>query len=242
MDFCDYIIFADESGDHGLDSINPQFPVFSLVFCVFEKHHYAHVVEPAARTLKHKWFGHDCVVFHEREIRKQLPPFEFLMGDPSVRAEFFDDIGKVIACADFTWFASIIDKHALRAKYKNPWNPYEVAMHFGLERVWRYLREKKQEGRRVHVLFEARGKTEDRNLELEFRRVVTNQSHWGWRKVDFTKFAFEPVFAPKTANCAGHQISDMIARPLALKAIRPDQPNRATDAIWDRRGAFKVFP
>ena len=33
-DFSDFIVFADESGDHGLVSINPQFPVFALAFFV----------------------------------------------------------------------------------------------------------------------------------------------------------------------------------------------------------------
>jgi hypothetical protein len=37
VDYSDYIVFADESGDHGLTSIDPEFPVFALVFCVFEK-------------------------------------------------------------------------------------------------------------------------------------------------------------------------------------------------------------
>ncbi|WP_354307678.1 DUF3800 domain-containing protein [Sphingomonas trueperi] len=75
--FSDYIVFADESGDHGLQSIDPQFPVFALVFCIFEKSAYAENVEPAFRRLKFKYFGHDAAILHEREIRKQEPPFAF---------------------------------------------------------------------------------------------------------------------------------------------------------------------
>ena len=72
--FSDYIVFADESGDHGLISIDPQFPVFALVFCLFEKERYLNEVDPAIRRLKFKYFGHDAVVLHEREIRKQKGP------------------------------------------------------------------------------------------------------------------------------------------------------------------------
>ncbi len=54
MTFFDYIVFADESGDHGLASIDPQFPVFALVFCVSEKRRYTEEVEPAFRRLKFK--------------------------------------------------------------------------------------------------------------------------------------------------------------------------------------------
>ena len=33
--FGDYIVYVDESGDHSLVSIDQRFPVFALVFCVF---------------------------------------------------------------------------------------------------------------------------------------------------------------------------------------------------------------
>ena len=34
-----------------------------------------------------------------------------------------------------TIFASVIDKEKHRAKYANPWNPYEIALHFCMERL-----------------------------------------------------------------------------------------------------------
>ncbi|MFQ6111418.1 MAG: DUF3800 domain-containing protein, partial [Nitrospinota bacterium] len=34
------MIYADESGDHGLVSINPQYPFFVLCFCIFKKSDY----------------------------------------------------------------------------------------------------------------------------------------------------------------------------------------------------------
>ncbi|WBH17292.1 DUF3800 domain-containing protein [Sphingomonas radiodurans] len=38
-DFSDFIVFADESGDHGLTSIDPQFPVFASSFACLIRHH-----------------------------------------------------------------------------------------------------------------------------------------------------------------------------------------------------------
>ena len=240
--FSDYVVFADESGDHGMAAIDPQFPVFSLVFCVFRKDAYTEQVEPAVRSLKFRYFGHDAVVLHEREIRKQEPPFDFLRGDPAVRAAFFEDLNQIMAAIPMYAYASVILKDRLRDRYANPWNPYEVAMHFCMEKLCRRLILDGQRGRSVHVLFESRGKIEDRNLELEFRRIAANRSQWGWRRVDFSVCDFEPVFVSKAANMAGHQITDLIARPLALRALKPDQPNRAADTIWDRVCDFKTFP
>jgi hypothetical protein len=53
QNFSDYLIFADESGDHGLTSINPENPVFVLVFCIFKKSDYI-------STVKQSWSKLTC--------------------------------------------------------------------------------------------------------------------------------------------------------------------------------------
>ena len=42
----DYIVYVDESGDHSLTSIDPDYPVFVLSFCIFRKAEYAQAVTP----------------------------------------------------------------------------------------------------------------------------------------------------------------------------------------------------
>lgn len=37
--FSDYVVYVDESGDHSLASIDPDYPVFVLTLCVFHKRH-----------------------------------------------------------------------------------------------------------------------------------------------------------------------------------------------------------
>ena len=242
MSFSEFIVFADESGDHGLVSIDAQFPVFALVFCVFEKTIYAEQVEPAFRKLKFKWFGHDAAILHEREIRKQMQPFDFLRSSAATRDAFMADVTAIMAEARFHAYVSVIDKTKLRERYQQPHNPYDLAMLFCMEKLSNRLVVDGQRGKLTHVLFEARGRAEDAQLELEFRRVTANQRQWGWRRVDFGRAPLEPIFVPKSANLAGHQLTDLIARPLALRALRPDQPNRAADLIADRIWDLKVFP
>jgi hypothetical protein len=241
-EFSDYIVFADESGDHGLTTIDPQFPIFALVFCVFEKGAYCNEIEPAFRRLKFKYFGHDSAILHEREIRKQEPPFAFLRSDPRLRLNFMEDVNSLMASAPFHAYCAVIDKMKHKARYSDPWNPYEIAMQFCMEKLSNRLVVDGQRGRLTHVLFEARGREEDRQLELEFRRVAANQKQWGWRSVDFNRTPLEPIFVPKAANLAGHQLSDLIARPIALRAVRPDQSNRAFEIISGRIWDLKIFP
>lgn len=38
--FGDYLVYVDESGDHELTKIDPQYPVFVLLFCIIHKDDY----------------------------------------------------------------------------------------------------------------------------------------------------------------------------------------------------------
>jgi hypothetical protein len=76
--FSDYIVFVDESGDHGLESIDPNYPVFVLEFCVFAKTDYSNKLVPALQRFKFEHFGHDQVILHEVDIRRDRKDFSFL--------------------------------------------------------------------------------------------------------------------------------------------------------------------
>lgn len=99
-------------------------------------------------------------------------------------------------------------------------------------------------GRLVHVVFESRGKREDQELELHFRRIAGNQVQWGRLRPDFSQVRWEPVFVDKRANSSGLQLADLMARPLGLRVLRPKQPNRAFDVLRPKLApnGLKVFP
>lgn len=113
----DYIVYADESGDHSLTSIDEGYPVFVLSFCVFHKTHYSQVVTPALRLLKFATFGHDMVILHEQDIRKKTGAFNLMSKER--REHFFDELNAVISHADFTLISTVIDKHNLKREYAN---------------------------------------------------------------------------------------------------------------------------
>lgn len=243
--FSDYIVFVDESGDHGLATIDPAYPVFVLTFCIIAKNAYADGLCPAVARLKYDHFGHDGVVLHEHDIRKQKPPFGILTNQAR-RERFLDDLNAIVAAAPITVVASVIRKDLHRARYSSPANPYLLAMEFGLERVARFLEDKGQRGRQTHVLFECRGKKEDAEVELEFRRVVAGLGVQG--RLD----DLEIVLLDKKTNSCGLQISDLLARPIGRHVLNPGQPNRAWDIIatklrrspaGETKGwGLKVFP
>ena len=243
--FSDYVIYVDESGDHGLVNINPEYPVFSLVFLIFKKIEYIKQAVPSFQKLKFDFFGHDCIILHSHDIRKEKGCFAVLRTSKDLKDKFYSALNQAIDTAPFVYFASVIEKKSLIEKYQQPFNPYHIALRFCMEKVHRFLLDQKQEGKKVSLIVESRGRNEDSDLELEFHRIIQNQQQWGWKEVDFKRINYNLNFAHKQINSTGLQLADLIARPVALSILKPEQPNRAMDLIKNKKGDFeaiKKFP
>lgn len=222
--FSDYIVYVDESGDHSLASIDRDYPVFVLALCVFHKRHYAEKIVPAVQKLKFNYFGHDSVVLHENEIRKQKGDFAFLSHQPT-REEFMDRLSLVMDASNFILISCVVDKVRLSRGEGASSNPYHLALSVCLEALREFLAEKKQDEFKTHVLVECRGKKEDAELELEFRRICDGDNP-GNRMLPF-----DVVFADKKTNLAGLQLADLVARPVGINYIRPQQDNKAFEIL-----------
>lgn len=231
----EYLVFVDESGSPTMGNIDPQYPLFVLAFFIVKKSDYATHITPAVQHFKFKHFGHDQVILHERDLRKDSGDFAFLKK-PALKNAFLEELTDIISAAPFCLTCVVVDKPKLKAQYSYPENPYHLGLTFGLERVRGFLQQKGEwitgvggSGDRVdptvHVVVEKRGKNEDDELELEFRRICDGANYMG------QKLNFEIVFADKKSNSAGLQLADLVARPIGLSVLRPLQPNRAFDAV-----------
>ncbi len=237
-------MFADESGSPVLDGADPSFPVFVLACVLVRKNAYSDQIVPLLQRMKFEFVGHDQLIFHERDIRRQQKSFAFLQTDAELRERFLAGVNAFVAAAPIEVFAGVIHKDRLKAKYAHPWSPYELSLYFCMERLLGRLRLSDQGGRLVHVVFESRGKKEDAELELTFRRIANNQQHWGYRRVDFSVVQWEPLFVPKSCNSSGLQLADLFARPIGLRHVAPEQANRAYEVIVRKfgPGGLKAFP
>ncbi|MFF8817257.1 DUF3800 domain-containing protein [Leucobacter sp. NPDC015123] len=223
-EFGEYVVYVDESGDHSLSSIDKNYPVFVLAFCIFPIETYITSVVPRIQRLKFNYFGHDMTILHEREIRKSAPPFDILM-DESVRTPFMSELNAILCEERYGIVSAAIRKEEFLRRRGSQTDPYHVALEFGLERVFLQLQQRGQKARRVRVVFESRGKAEDDALELEFHRIMAATKMRGMPEtLDFT-------IVSKMCNSAGLQLADMVARPIGLKLLRPTQANRAWDVL-----------
>lgn len=222
--FSDYVVYVDESGDHSLVNIDSDYPVFVLALCIFHKRHYSEKIIPAVEKLKFNYFGHDSVVFHENEIRKQKGAFAFLSHLPT-RTKFMERLSSIMDASNFILISCVVDKNRLNRSEGATSNPYHIALGICLDALYDFMKEKNQHELPTHLVVESRGKKENIELELEFRRICDGDNS------DNRHLPFDIVFADKKTNLAGLQLADLVARPVGLNHIRPQQTNQAFDLL-----------
>ena len=113
-------------------------------------------------------------------------------------------------------------------KHQPEENLYHLAAQKCLALLYENLKALNQLETQTHVVFEKRGNKEDELLELEFRRICAGANQHE------TTYPFSPIFASKKANSSGLQFADLVARPIGLHSLKPEQPNRAYDIIKNK--------
>ena len=193
MNFSNYIVYVDESGDHNLDNINSKYPIFVLAFCIFNKRYYNNHTVKDIQNLKFNYFGHDMIILHERDILKRKGVF----NQPNeIHQAFLNDISELMKNNKFVVIACVIRKDEL-PKADMADNPYHLAMSMGLERLYDFLGEKRQQDTQTFVVFEQRGLNEDKLLKAEFERVCQDKC--------YTQFISKPYKKPFALVSTQHQ-------------------------------------
>lgn len=210
-----------------MTSIDQSYPIFVLAFCIFHKRHYGEEVVPALEAFKFKHFGHDQVVLHEHEIRKEKGAFN-IFPNRMAKNNFLSDLTTIVEDSNFILASCVIEKQRLREIAETPENPYHVALMHCMFSLYDFLVEKGEQAHLTHVVVECRGAKEDKELELEFRRICDGNNPRG------IQLPFEIQFSDKKTMSSGLQMADLVARPVGLHVLRPKQPNRSFDALKNK--------
>lgn len=165
-----YLLFLDESGDHGLKKISPDFPIFVLTGLLFSEASYTDVCAKID-AFKQKFFGNTDVIMHRRDMSKYEKGFEILFDDNTKR-QFYHDLNKILQDADYTVISSVINKQKHIDTYgKLADDPYEIALTFVMERTL-FEADDKQDVTNIHVTIEGRGKKEDAQLAKRYNELL----------------------------------------------------------------------
>ncbi len=222
-----FIAFLDESGDHSLENIDSTFPVFVLSLVLVKRERYINAIIPELNQLKLKYWDHEGINFHSRDIRKKQGAFSELVGRGTF-SPFLEDLSNLMTTMEYELFSIIIHKEKLTKKYKQADNPYELSLKFLMERVVYCVN--KRNVTALPIIAEARGKNEDNQLKAVFFDLISRGTEdIPKEKVQQCQFTIQ--FEKKITNIGGIQLADLCAYPCGRYAIDPEKNNPAFDIV-----------
>jgi hypothetical protein len=242
-----YYLYIDESGDHGLTMVNPDFPVFLLCGVVIAADEYEKI-RLAFNTIKSGIWGNKEVIFHSRDIRKCNKEFSVLF-DLDLKKQFYEQVNACIAAHQYSIIASAIRKDNYIQRFgKLSDDVYELALSFIIERAIFFLDDVKQTGKQLEIIIEKRGKKEDKKLGEHFQRLLSRGT--GYVNAQrLAAYELTILFKNKRENINGLQLADLVAYPIARYVIEPKRANPAFELIEDKIYAkggkqygLKIFP
>lgn len=242
-----YYLFIDESGDHGLVNLDPDFPVFLLCGLLTSEENYENT-KNRINILKKTFWGNKEVILHSRDIRKCNKEFQILF-DSDIKRQFYLQLNEVIETSTYRILASAIDKEKYIKTYGKLSNDvYELALSFIIERAIFSLDEIIGQEKQLKIIIEKRGKKEDKKLDEHFQRLLARGT--GFVDAERIKAVRTKItFRDKKENINGLQLADLVAYPIARFVIEPKRANPAFDVlapkIYTKNGkryGLKIFP
>jgi hypothetical protein len=202
-------MFLDESGDHSLTKIDPQYPLFILAGVIIDKD-YESSLEKVFQAFKQKLFGTKDIILHTADITRNRNGFEKLK-DSSFRQQFYSEINQLIDNLDFKIVACAIRKvHHLEKYGLEALDPYLLSLNVLLERFYFELKYKETNG---YIIAESRHETLDNELELAFLNLkISGTLYVSGTNIKNRINAFN--IRDKKENIAGLQLADLVVTPV----------------------------
>ncbi|MBH8600531.1 DUF3800 domain-containing protein [Thermoactinomyces sp. CICC 23799] len=179
--------------------------------------------------LYHYKDGLKRVVFHSREIRKRLGPFNPKLIKYN---EFITDISKLIKNTTFSIYSSSINKAKHVLKYSDPFPVYTLCLEFIVERYCRKLNEENKNG---ILLLESRGKKEDKIILAHIINILKH-GNWLWSSSHFSRIKgvyFNPKWSMQQSSKASYillELADLVSYPIH-KYVKTENKDKAFNII-----------
>lgn len=214
------ILFLDESGDHSLGIIDPQYPVFVLGGVIMDAEYAQTHLEAEMNRFKKDLFGRTDIVLHTSDITRNRNGFE-RMKDSEFRVRFYHELNVLMARLDYQVVACAIRKDDHAERYGiDAVDPYMLALHVLVERFCFEIGNVEEGGM---ILAEKRNPTLDHELELAWLSLKIRGTGFLAAK-DIEKRVEDLRTLDKKKNNAGLQLADLVVSPIGRHVLgKPEQ-------------------
>ncbi len=204
------VLFLDESGDHNLSIIDPQYPLFVLGGVIVDQEYAAGELTDQVNAFKQRHFGRTDIILHTADITRNRNGFE-RMKEKTYRENFYNELNGLMSSIEYTVVACVIRKDEHISRYGvAALDPYLMSLDILVERFCMEVGNREDAG---VIVAERRDATLDRELDLAWLNLkIQGTRYMQAREIERRITGLN--LRPKTANLAGLQLADLVVTPI----------------------------
>jgi len=219
-------LFLDESGDHSLSAIDPQYPVFVLGGVIADSEFAVTEMDAAVRRLKLDVFGRNDFALHTADIVRQQGAFRSLVKPRLIQLNH-DRLNVLMQRLHYTVVACAVRKDAHLAAYgAAALDPYALSLNVLVERFCFALADARETQPGL-IVAERRDKALDSALLASWRNLRERGTSY-LRPAAIRDRVADLRLESKGAGIAGLELADLVVSPIGrFVAGRPPRQDWA---------------
>jgi hypothetical protein len=208
-----YYLFLDESGDHSLDKIDPQYPMFVLGGVLINAADYDRI-EARWKLMKRELFGRDDIIIHTADLTRNKNGFE-RMKETAFRERVYKELNALMAELPYKIIGCAVRKDDHLDRYgMSAVDPYHLSLNVIVERAYFAVGKKGK----LHIIAESRDTTLDRMLDVVFLELKISGTHY-ISATELNTLGIELYIRQKSKNISGLQMADLVVTPIGRKVL-----------------------
>lgn len=209
------VLFLDESGDHNLTVIDPQYPLFVLGGVIVEKDYAEGELTREVNTFKLELFGRTDIVLHTADITRNRNGFE-RMQETVFREMFYEKLNGLMRKLNYMVVACAIRKDEHLSRYGvAALDPYLLSLDVLVERLCFEVGDMPGGG---VILAEKRDPTLDRQLDVAWLNLKIKGTRFLQAKA-IERRILGLNLRDKSENIAGLQLADLVVTPIGRQVL-----------------------
>lgn len=209
------MLFLDESGDHSLQVIDNQYPLFVLGGVIADVGYAKGEMTERLSDFKRKLLGTDQLILHTADMVRNRNGFEAL-AHPEFRGRFYAGLNSLLAELQYQIVACVIRKDVHLQRYGDlARDPYHFALEVLVERLCYEVGDNPRAGM---IVAERRNRFLDRQLRLAWLTLKAGGTRFV-QAVQVARRIRGMVIRGKEDNIAGLQVADLVVTPIGRAVL-----------------------